>query len=84
VRLIENEVAEKNKGLASFESVKKFKIVPEFTIANGLLTPTLKIKKNLVAEKYKMDIEAMYAGDGVLFNNFVSQPAETVMERIAA
>jgi long-chain acyl-CoA synthetase len=84
VRLIENEVAEKNKGLASFESIKKFKIVPEFTIANGLLTPTLKIKKNLVAEKYKMDIEAMYAGNGALLNNFVSQPAEAVMERIAA
>ncbi len=84
MRLIENEVAEKNKGLASFESIKKFKIVPEFTIANGLLTPTLKIKKNLVAEKYKKEIEAMYAGNGALFNNFVSQPAEAVMERIAA
>jgi long-chain acyl-CoA synthetase len=84
IRLIENDVAEKNKGLASFESIKKFKIVPEFTIANGLLTPTLKIKKNLVAEKYKKDIEAMYTGNGALLNNFVNQPAEAVRERIAA
>ncbi len=84
IRLVESEVEGKNKGLASFESIKKVKIVPEFTIENGLLTPTLKVKKNLVAEKYKQEIEAMYAGNGALFNNFVSQPAEAVMERIAA
>lgn len=59
--LVEHEVAEKNKAFASFESVKKVQIVPEFTIENGLLTPTLKIKKLEVAEKYKNDIEAMYA-----------------------
>ncbi|MDZ7289403.1 MAG: long-chain fatty acid--CoA ligase [candidate division KSB1 bacterium] len=63
IRLVESEVAEKNKSLASFETVKKVKIVPEFTIENGLLTPTLKVKKNLVLEKYKSEIEAMYAGN---------------------
>lgn len=85
LRLIENEVAEKNKGLASFESIKKFKIVPEFTIANGLLTPTLKIKKNLVAEKYKKDIESLYSGNDASLDNFSGKPAETqVMERVAA
>lgn len=60
-RLIEAEVAAKNRELASFETIKKIRIVPEFTIENGLLTPTLKIKKNLVAEKYRAEIEAMYA-----------------------
>jgi long-chain acyl-CoA synthetase len=68
LHLIEAEVAEKNKGLASFETVKKFKIVSEFSIENGLLTPTLKIKKSLVAEKYKTEIEALYAGNGAMLN----------------
>jgi long-chain acyl-CoA synthetase len=58
--LIKREVDEKNNEFASFETVKKFTIVPEFTIENGLLTPTLKIKKNLAMEKYKNEIEAMY------------------------
>ncbi len=61
VRLIEAEVAERNKAFASFESVKKIAIVPEFTIENDMLTPTLKIKKNVVAEKYAQTIEALYA-----------------------
>ncbi|NUO83501.1 long-chain fatty acid--CoA ligase [candidate division KSB1 bacterium] len=61
VRLIEAEVAEKNRTFASFESVKKIAIVPEFTIENDMLTPTLKIKKNVVAEKYAQTIEAFYA-----------------------
>lgn len=60
IRLIEAEVAAKNRELAPFETIKKVKIVPEFTIENGLLTPTLKIKKNLVAEKYRQEIEALY------------------------
>lgn len=61
VRLIEAQVAEKNRELATFETIKKVKIVPEFTIENGFLTPTLKIKKNLVAEKYRQEIEAIYS-----------------------
>jgi long-chain acyl-CoA synthetase len=61
IRLVEAEVERKNKDLPSFETVKKIRIVPEFTIENGCLTPTLKIKKNVVAEKCKAEIEAMYA-----------------------
>jgi len=61
--LIEEEIAEKNRQFASYESVKKVTIVPEFTIENGLLTPTLKIKKNQVAERYAAAIEGMYPKD---------------------
>jgi long-chain acyl-CoA synthetase len=66
--LIEREVEAKNNELASFETVKKVKIVPEFSIENGLLTPTLKIKKNAIAERYREEIEEMYSGNGTLFN----------------
>lgn len=60
VKLIETEIAERNRTLASFETIKKFAIVPEFTIENGMLTPTLKLKKNIALEQYKARIDAMY------------------------
>lgn len=63
IKLIESEVAEKNNEFASFESIKKVSIVPEFTIDNGLLTPTLKIKRNVAMEQFKKEIEAMYPED---------------------
>jgi len=54
-------VLEKNKQLASFESVKKVRIVPkDFSIQAGELTPTLKIKRNVVTEKYAGLLEEMY------------------------
>jgi long-chain acyl-CoA synthetase len=59
-KLIEEEIAEKNREFASFESIKKITIVPEFTIDNGLLTPTMKLKKNVAMDIYKNEIEAMY------------------------
>lgn len=59
-KLIEDEVAAKNGDFASFESVKKVTVVPEFTIANGLITPTLKVKKNVVATQYEDVINNMY------------------------
>jgi long-chain acyl-CoA synthetase len=60
IELIEAEVKDKNWDLASFESIKKVAIVPEFTIENGLLTPTLKLKKNLAIERYAERIDALY------------------------
>jgi long-chain acyl-CoA synthetase len=57
---VEARVAEKNKEFASFESIKKITLVPEFTIENGLLTPTLKVKKNVVMDQYQAKIDNMY------------------------
>jgi long-chain acyl-CoA synthetase len=59
--LIEAEVNTKNAELASFESVKKVAIVPQdFSIAAGELTPTLKLKRKVLTEKYRQLIEQMY------------------------
>ncbi|MFH2129341.1 MAG: long-chain fatty acid--CoA ligase [bacterium] len=58
--LLEKEVAEKNAELASFESIKKIHLVPEFTVENEMITPTFKIKKNIVSENYKTAINGMY------------------------
>ena len=60
VNLIDDEVKKKNAGLAPFESIKKINIVPEFTIDNGLLTPTMKVKKNKVLKVHADSIDAMY------------------------
>jgi long-chain acyl-CoA synthetase len=60
-KLIEMEIADQNKSLASFETVKKFTIVPEFSIANGMLTPTFKLKKSVIQDRFKDHIDAMYS-----------------------
>ncbi len=60
IQLLESEVQKKNKAFASYETIKKVTIVPEFTIENGLLTPTLKIKKNIAFNKYSEEIDGMY------------------------
>ncbi|MFP4308643.1 MAG: AMP-dependent synthetase/ligase [Desulfococcaceae bacterium] len=62
VQLVEAEVAERNQELASFETVKKVRIVPEFTIENGILTPTMKIKKRVAVERFAEEIDGMYGG----------------------
>jgi long-chain acyl-CoA synthetase len=50
-------------GLAQFERIKKIALVPrEFTQAAGELTPTLKVKRRVVEEKYKDVIDRIYEG----------------------
>jgi long-chain acyl-CoA synthetase len=61
--LIAEEVEKVNAGLASFESIKKFTLVPEFTIENELITATLKLKKNAIQKKFKNEIDTMYPPD---------------------
>ena len=61
VRLIESEVAAKNSELASFETIKAFRLLDEFTIENELLTPTMKIKRNVALERFADQVEEMYS-----------------------
>ena len=50
-----------NKNLTLVEKVKKFYLINEnFSIENGLLTPTMKVKRNKVVEKYKNILENLY------------------------
>ncbi len=60
IALINSEVEKKNQGLASFETIKKVTIVPEFTIKNAMMTPTFKLKKKFILRNYEDLIEAMY------------------------
>lgn len=60
--LIRAEIALRNRDLPSFETIKDFRLVEEFTIENGLLTPTMKVKRNLAMERYADLIREMYQG----------------------
>ena len=59
---LEAAVTEVNKTLAHHEALKKFQVVEkDFTIEGGELTPTMKVKRRVVAKKYAELIETMYA-----------------------
>ncbi len=59
--LIQSEIDRLSAGLASYETIKKFFLAPRaFTIETGELTPSLKVKRRVVEDEYKQQIEAMY------------------------
>lgn len=61
--LVQADIDVVNTKLAKYETIKKFYICPEeFTIDGGLLTPSLKVKKKVALERYRTEIDAMYAG----------------------
>lgn len=61
--LARQAIAEANSQLASYESIKNFAILPrDFTVESGELTPSLKIKRRYVDEKFQDVIEKLYGG----------------------
>ena len=59
---IELAVKEANSAVSKAEQIRKFRILPvDFTEDTGELTPTLKVKRKVVAEKFAADIEALYS-----------------------
>lgn len=61
--LLEKDLTQFQKQLASYERVRKFTILEKpFTIENGEMTPSLKLKRNVIEERYKELIEGMYRG----------------------
>lgn len=59
--LIGNEINTLNINFGNWEKIKKFVLIPyEFTIEGGELTPTLKMKRKIITEKYKNQIDELY------------------------
>jgi len=57
-------VEEMNRSLASFEQIKKFVLLgTDFSQETGELTPTLKVKRKVVIQKYGMLLDALYEKD---------------------
>ena len=53
-----------NQAVSKAEAIRKFRILPvDFTEDTGELTPTLKVKRKVVAQKFATDIEALYEKD---------------------
>ncbi|MBW2219724.1 MAG: AMP-binding protein, partial [Deltaproteobacteria bacterium] len=61
VKHLQGLIDEVNKTLARVQTIKKFTIAPEeFSIEGGELTPTMKLKRRIIYDKYSDDIENMY------------------------
>jgi long-chain acyl-CoA synthetase len=67
------EVKEVNKTLGEYEQIKRFRLVTEeWTPATGELSPTLKLKRNVLAREYKDIISEIYFG-GEKDNNILTR-----------
>jgi long-chain acyl-CoA synthetase len=65
-QLFDSIVESVNADLARFEKMKRVLLVPdEFTIANGALTPTLKVKRRVIEERYHAHIQKLYAEESL-------------------
>ena len=61
VERVQRTVDQKNSELQSYAKIKKFVILPEdFTVENGALTPTLKVKRKLISERHRPTLDALY------------------------
>jgi len=61
--LMDHEISKLQRDLASYERVRKFTLLERpFTIDDGELTPTQKVKRKFVEQKYASAIERMYEG----------------------
>ena len=58
---IKEEIEKMNKNLTKIEKIKKFIVIKDqFTIENGLMTPTLKLKRYKIIQKYKNELEKLF------------------------
>lgn len=69
-RYIKNEIAERSHHLADYEQVRNFAILPhEFSVENGELTATMKIKRNVLKQRYAELVESLYREDNALVSS---------------
>ncbi len=61
VRYIEREIERVNGQLAHYETIKRFRVLPaQFSIDSGELTPTLKLKRKVVSQKFAREIDDLF------------------------
>ena len=63
---IYSEIRSLQKDDAAYERVRKIELLPEeFTVENGMMTPTLKVKRKAIIERYRTLIQEMYPGETI-------------------
>ena len=63
IELVQEIVAEVNSDRVSVEQIKKFKVLErDFALELGELTPTMKLRRNRVMEKFAAELDEMYSG----------------------
>ena len=61
IKMMEERMETLQQGLASYERIKRFTLLPKpFSMENGELTNTLKIRRNVLTKNYAAEIEEMY------------------------
>jgi long-chain acyl-CoA synthetase len=61
VALVQGAVDDANRELSRFEQIKRFAIVPrEFSAEEGEVTPTLKLKRRVIEDRFAAEIEELY------------------------
>jgi len=70
IDLFERQIAARTQTLAQFEKIKKIALLNhEFTVEGGEMTPTLKVKRRVIDQKYRAVIDKLYAeGSGRVWN----------------
>ncbi|RMG02948.1 MAG: hypothetical protein D6735_09450 [Acidobacteria bacterium] len=62
ISFMQSEVDSLTSDLSKYEKIKKIALLEnEFTVEGGELTPTLKVKRRVIDEKYKQIIESIYS-----------------------
>jgi len=61
-KLLQGYIDEVNDDLASYETIKKFRVLPEdFSVESGEMTPSLKVKRRVIQRRYEDLIDGFYA-----------------------
>ncbi len=61
IKLYNDRVELQSRGLAHFEQIQKFTLIPgEFSLERGEITPTMKIKRKIIAKNFEEEINSMY------------------------
>jgi len=60
--IVKAVIDENNKKFAKYETIKRFSIIEkDFTVEGGELTPTMKVKRKVINERYKNELDSMYS-----------------------
>lgn len=70
LQAVQTEVDKYNKEFGKVEQIKKFRLLPsDWTVDNGIMTPTMKVKRDVAMKKYRNEIEEIYASDSSVAND---------------